>query len=1305
MDGSDSSMTPSKRNEETLFLLAMGKHPIERGAFLERECAGDLALRQRLDALLAAHDAVDSLGPFGAATLVTHPVDGRCEPADATVGTMVGRYKLLARLGEGGCGTVYVAEQTEPVRRRVALKVIKLGMDTKAVVARFEAERQALAMMDHPNIAKVLDAGTTDAGRPYFVMELVRGIRITEYCDQAQLPARERLDLFIKVCRAVQHAHQKGMIHRDIKPSNILVTLHDGAPVPKVIDFGIAKATEGRLADATVYTQLHQFIGTPAHMSPEQAEMSGLDIDTRSDIYSLGVLLYELLTGKTPFDAKELMASGIDAMRRTIREKEPARPSTRLATLRGDELTTTARRRSLDAPRLIRMVEGDLDWIVMKCLEKDRSRRYETANGLAADLDRHLKDEPVVARPPSAGYRIQKALRRNKLIFASGAAVVMSLIAGLGISIWQAAEATRARKEAEAARSVAVQRATGEAAAKVAEAREREEAQRAYARAAELLCELEIQKAGELFVAGRPSSAVAYLGRVMREHPTNLWVANRLVSELTHLSFAWPRKDLAGHRGFRFSQDGRHLLTLSNQGLHLWNPASGQPVVAPLFKKEHANLAEFSRDGQRMVTTAGHELYVYDISRSGDVAVGQPVTIGLTESPVSCQFSPDGTWVVTASPSLAEVWDAQSGQRLFHPISGGADTDPFTSARFSPDARRILTTTPNGVQVWDRSTGQLEARYSDDARHPFFGGAHFSPDTDRWMTSSSHMVHTWDTRTGQLLAVVSPGAAVTQVEFSPDGQRILTSSLDRVVRIWDSGPGQPLGETLKHDARVTWARFSPNGRWVLTFSADAIGRVWDAGTGRLMIDALLLAVDGMGPLSSFQSADLSPDGRFVAVQTTYSIRMWELSMAPLLLFGPVGVDARTTTAGTQESPGSAAPDTNRTSRPPPAWFPELVEAVAGQRLTEKRTLQPVSSAERSEVRSRLANTPGEDSYARLARWLFADRSHRTVSPSSTTLMQEYVDEHIRRNNAKSLEEALRLSPANGLAMSRLAGHLAAQDPLKNPRRAAEVEFFSRRALELTTDLPRSLLIRAEVLAAVDQLQEALRANERAIQQFPDDPELLNQKGTLLERAALLDQAEPAYSRAIALAQRGPEGLPEKRARYLLNRSDARARLGRSSDAQADRLAGLRLLQALPRDDSPQWGGNDPGRNLYASASGLPDTFIPGQFHLGTDDLDLSTTRGIRFAVPLGSLSIESPAVAHGKIFVGTNNDKPRDPRHVGDRSILMCLDEESGSFLWQLVIPKLASGKQNDWNHLGLLSTLAIEGNRVYLVTTRCEVL
>ena len=440
----------TQRAEEVFYAALEVKDSGERRAFLERACAGDSDLRAMVETMLNSQKDVerffmDSLPALTPSVEVVEflsserPADqnGGESFTDAELGTRIGPYKLLQKIGEGGCGVVYMAEQEEPVRRRVAVKVIKLGMDTKSVIARFEAERQALAMMDHPNIARVLDAGATETGRPYFVMELVRGIKITSFCDENRLDTHRRLDLFIQTCHAIQHAHQKGIIHRDIKPSNVLVTMLDGVPMPKVIDFGIAKATTGdRLTDKTVFTAYEQMIGTPAYMSPEQAEMSALDVDTRTDIYSLGVLLYELLTGKTPFDQKELLSSGLHEMRRTLREEEPHRPSTKLDGLKVEELTQTAVQRRVEAPKLKMLLSGDLDWIVMKALEKDRDRRYQTANGLGMDIQRYLTNEPVVARPPSRLYRLQKLVRRNQATFVTIGAVSLALIAGFGTSTW-----------------------------------------------------------------------------------------------------------------------------------------------------------------------------------------------------------------------------------------------------------------------------------------------------------------------------------------------------------------------------------------------------------------------------------------------------------------------------------------------------------------------------------------------------------------------------------------------------------------------------------------------------------------------------------------------------------------------------------------------------------------------------------------------------------------------------------------------------------------------------------------------------
>ncbi len=440
--------TPNPNAEREIIAAAAALPMEERAAYLDANCAGRATLRASVEAWLDAHEPSDFM-QAAEEDLRMHPE----EP-----GERIGNYKLLEEIGEGGFGTVWVADQERPVRRRVALKIIKLGMDTKEVIARFGQERQALAMMDHPHIAKVLDAGATEWGRPYFVMELVRGIKITDYCDQANLPTADRLALFIQVCQAIQHAHQKGIIHRDLKPSNILVTLHDGVPVPKVIDFGVAKATQQQpLSDLTIYTKFEQMIGTPLYMSPEQAERSGLDIDTRSDIDSLGVLLYELLTGRTPFDPVELMRKGYDEIRRAIREQEPQTPSTFLQTMADATRATVAQHRQSDPAKLTNLVRGDLDWIVMKALEKDRTRRYETANGLAMDIQRHLANEPVGARPPSNAYRFQKLVRRNQLAIAAGTAIVAALVIGFTTATWMYFRESHARKHATHAEKLATQ--------------------------------------------------------------------------------------------------------------------------------------------------------------------------------------------------------------------------------------------------------------------------------------------------------------------------------------------------------------------------------------------------------------------------------------------------------------------------------------------------------------------------------------------------------------------------------------------------------------------------------------------------------------------------------------------------------------------------------------------------------------------------------------------------------------------------------------------------------------------------------
>jgi len=431
-------------NEASIFAQALEKTDADsRTAYVANACAGDEKLRRRVEALLRVHDQSDDI-------LDAPPMDGVTAAygqLSERPGTVIGPYKLLQKIGEGGFGVVFMAEQTEPIRRMVALKIIKPGMDTAQVIARFESERQALALMDHLHIARVLDAGATASGRPYFVMELVKGVPITEFCDKNQLRPESRLRLFVDVCHAIQHAHHKGIVHRDIKPSNVLVTLHDGKPVVKVIGFGVAKATGQKLTEKTLFTAFGQMVGTPAYMSPEQAEMSGLDVDTRSDVYSLGVLLYELMTGTTPLEDQRLREAGDAELTRLIREEEPPRPSMRLSSLRGSA-TILAGNRGLDVRHLVQFLASDLDWAVMKALEKDRNRRYDTPAALAEDLERGLRREPILARPPSTLYKFRKLVQRNRVAALATAAVAAAVLLAIALTSWQAFRARAAEQRA-----------------------------------------------------------------------------------------------------------------------------------------------------------------------------------------------------------------------------------------------------------------------------------------------------------------------------------------------------------------------------------------------------------------------------------------------------------------------------------------------------------------------------------------------------------------------------------------------------------------------------------------------------------------------------------------------------------------------------------------------------------------------------------------------------------------------------------------------------------------------------------------
>jgi WD40 repeat protein/serine/threonine protein kinase len=863
------AMTPGQPEQSVFGEAILLATPEARAAFLDAACGTDSALRQRVESLLRA---AESPGNF-----LEAPPTGLSGDADATLhgrefsegpGDKIGRYKLLEQIGEGGCGVVYLAEQLEPVRRRVALKVIKLGMNTKSVVARFEAERQALALMDHPNIAKVLDGGATQTGRLYFVMELVRGVRITDFCDEARLPIQERLRLFVQVCQAVQHAHQKGIIHRDLKPSNILVTVNDGVPVPKVIDFGIAKATGQQLTDKTLFTQFHAFIGTPAYVSPEQAQMSSVDVDTRSDIYSLGVLLYELLTGCTPFDGRELLRSGLDEMRRVIQNVEPPRPSTRLSTLGLAEATALSGKRQTTVPELSGGARGDLDCIVMKCLEKDRSRRYETAIGLAADIERHLRNEPVCARPPSVAYRLQKAWRRNKVVLVAAAAVLAALIVGITVSTSQAVRASKAGRQQMILRQAA-------------------QTERDHAREAQRLAERERARADLQRTIAERNSYIANMNLAQQAWEQNhLGRVRQLLEETAtypHRGFEWyywqrqihlDLLTLRGHRGqvscVAFSPDGQKIVTgSSDQTAKVWDAVRGTELLTLKGHTGNVVSVAFSPDGRRIFTGGADQK-----ARIWEATTGQEILTlnGQTNLAKSVAFSPDGQRIVTGgSDGMARVWEAASGKQVF---TLHAHNAPIESVAFSPDGRRLVTGGDDLAKIWDTGTGQELLTLSGHGS--WVTAVAFSPDGQRIITGShDKTAKVWDTTSGiQLLTLEAHTGYVVSVAFSPDGQRLITSSADRTAKVWEAADGQEIVTLKGHASFVTSAAFAPDNQRIVTGSADNTAKVWSA-------------VDVMESLAGdawITSVAVSPDGQRIATGSAdQTAQVWDTGTGEQLL--------------------------------------------------------------------------------------------------------------------------------------------------------------------------------------------------------------------------------------------------------------------------------------------------------------------------------------------------------------------------------------------------------------------------------------
>jgi len=918
--------------ERELFMQAFQEPDrAARQALLDRACGSDSGLRERVEELLRK---AESAGSFleqpvravgdtntpapGASPTASLPRAASAGPTEAP-GTSIGPYQLVRVIGEGGMGTVYLAGQEEPVRRQVALKIIKPGMDSVQVIARFEQERQALALMDHPNIARVFDAGATATGRPYFVMELVHGLPLREFCDQKQLDPRERLHLFIKVCQAVQHAHQKGVIHRDLKPSNILVAEVDGKPLPKVIDFGVAKATADRLTDKSLYTAFGTVVGTPEYMSPEQAEPGQLDVDTRSDVYSLGVVLYELLTGTTPLERKRVKKAALLEVLRMIREEEPPKPSARLARLRstGDGPGTGSGRSVSRIPNLT-----ELDWVVMKCLEKDRGRRYETASALAGDLERYLADEPVAAGPPSHWYRFGKFARRNKRMLTTAGVVLMALVLAVGSLAVTAVALGLSNTRIEGALGEKTQALDDlRAEKKKADDALAAEKQTAYARSVAVahlaFLTNNLGQANEALDEQPPElrhwewhylKRLCEQGRVLRRTPksrpnqfvvspggghfAHIWGNTLWVFDTHNQKTLMTRREEKNFAGqLAISADGRRLALAGGERVRVWDVATGQETHVLRSSPGGGARVAFHPGGNVLAWDDRGEVRLTDLENGQNVVSFRPAF-----AHSRLLFTADGQRLVTVGTGgTIEVWDAKAGTRL-HMYK-----EAFATAGFalSPDGRLYGLGTPVGPKVCNLETGrvvhQLGVPKLLETGGDLFAVA-FSPDSRRLVhTGADRTVRVWDLTTGQQTRAFSFASDVWHVEFVDQARGLLTVEAGATVSVRDIDSG-PQGLTLRTPSwetatprpqEVRAAAFSHDGRRVAAAFLDGKLRIAAIDAGAAVFDLPDQNVNLRGGLA------FSPDGRWLAtaMYPDKAIKVWDARTGKEVASLPCLVDA------------------------------------------------------------------------------------------------------------------------------------------------------------------------------------------------------------------------------------------------------------------------------------------------------------------------------------------------------------------------------------------------------------------------------